>query len=165
VDPVAVSVTVARPREEVFGYIADLANHAEFTDHFLTDWRLTRENSYGEGAGARFRVKIPFNRFNWGDVTFIEVDPPYRIVEAGRGGKFNRVRTLGTWTLKPGPGGTTKVEFSTETEPATRVDRLQESLGARSWLRRQNRRALRRMRAILEEDAEERGKRPTVAAR
>ena len=163
-DPVVVSVSVARPREEVFAYLADLANHAEFTDHYLTDWHLTREDSYGRGAGARFRVKMPFNRFNWGDITFIEVDPPYRIVEAGRGGKFNRVRTLGTWTLTPGPGDTTRVEFANETEPATRVDRLLESLGARSWLRRQNRRALRHLRSILEGEAEERGKRPTVAA-
>jgi uncharacterized protein YndB with AHSA1/START domain len=163
-DPVVVSVTIARPREQVFEYLADLANHAEFTDHFLTDWHLTREDSYGQGAGARFRLKAPGQRFSWGDATFIEVDPPYRIVEAGRGGKFNRVRTLGTYTLTPGPGNTTRVEFSTETEPATPVDRLLESLGARPWLRRQNRRAMRRLRAILEE-GEQRGQRATVAAR
>ena len=47
------------PREEVFEYLADIANHAEFTDHFMVDWRLTREDSYGRGAGARFRVKAP----------------------------------------------------------------------------------------------------------
>jgi uncharacterized protein YndB with AHSA1/START domain len=164
VDPVVVRITVARPREEVFEYLADLANHAEFTDHFLTDWHLTREDSYGQGAGARFRLKAPGQRFSWGDTTFIEVDPPYRIVEAGRGGKFNRVRTLGTYPLTPGAGDTTRVEFATETEPATRVDRLLESLGARPWLRRQNRRAMRRLRAILEE-GEQRGQRATVAAR
>jgi uncharacterized protein YndB with AHSA1/START domain len=164
VDPVVVSTTIARPREQVFEYLADLANHAEFTDHYLTDWHLTREDSYGQGAGARFRAKVPANRFSWGDTTFIEVDRPFRIVEAGRGGKFNRVRTLGTWTLTPGPGNTTKVEFVTETEPATRVDRLLESLGARPWLRRKNRRALKRLRAILEE-GEQRGRRATVAAR
>ena len=37
-----------------------------------------------------------------------------------------------------------------------------ESFGARSWLRRKNRKALRRLRAILEEDRL-RGKRPTLA--
>ena len=94
-DPTTVSVTVARPREEVFEYLADVANHAEFTDHFLVDWHLTREDSYGEGAGARFRVKMPGNRFNWAEATFIEVEPPYRIVERGRTGKYNRIRTLG----------------------------------------------------------------------
>ena len=81
-DPSTVSVTIARPREEVFEYLADIANHPEFTDHFLMDWRLTREDSYGLGAGARFRVAAPGNRFPWGDSTFVEVDPPCRIVES-----------------------------------------------------------------------------------
>ena len=44
-DPLTVSVTIARPREEVFEYLADIANHAEFTDHFLKDWHLTREDT------------------------------------------------------------------------------------------------------------------------
>src|SRR5436305_1096509 len=75
-DPVSVSVTIARPREEVFEYLADVANHAEFCDHYLVDWRLTREDSYGRGAGARFRVKVPMNRFPWADVVFAEVERP-----------------------------------------------------------------------------------------
>jgi hypothetical protein len=54
------------------------------------------------------------------------------------------------------------VTFTLETIPATLADRLLEALGARSWFRRQNRRALRRLRAILEGEAE-RGPRVTVA--
>lgn len=158
------SISIAKPREEVFEYLADIANHAEYTDHYLTDWHLTREASYGRGAGARFRVRAPANRFNWADATLIELQPPYRIVEAGRTGKFNRVRTLTTYTLTPAPGHGTRVELTSETEPATRADRLLESLGARAWLRRQNAKALRRLRAILE-DGEMRGTRPSVAAR
>jgi len=42
VEPFTVTTTVARPREEVFDYLADIANHAEFTDHFLKDFHLTR---------------------------------------------------------------------------------------------------------------------------
>ena len=68
-DPVSVEITIARPREEVFEYLADIANHAEFNDHFMVDWHLTREDTYGYGAGARFRLKMPFNRFPWGDTT------------------------------------------------------------------------------------------------
>jgi uncharacterized protein YndB with AHSA1/START domain len=150
VDPVKVSTIIDRPREEVFEYLADIANHRQFTDHFLADWHLTRENSYGKGAGARFRVKAPLNRFSWADVTFVEVDPR-RIVEAGRTGKFNRVRTLTTYALSPGPGGTTRVELTTETEAATLADRLGEALGARLWIKRQNAKALRRLCSILEE--------------
>jgi len=162
VDPTTVSVTVARPREEVFEYLADVANHAEFTDHFLVDWHLTREDSYGEGAGARFRVKMPGNRFNWAEVTFIEVEPPYRIVERGRTGKYNRIRTLGEYRLTPVAGSLTRVEFTFEAVPGNRADRILESFGARGWLRRKNGRALRRLRAILEEDRL-RGKRATLA--
>ena len=44
-DPVTSTITIGRPREEVFDYLADIANHPEFCDHYLTDWRLTRVDS------------------------------------------------------------------------------------------------------------------------
>jgi uncharacterized protein YndB with AHSA1/START domain len=163
VDPVTVSILVSAPRELVFDYLQDIANHPEFTDHFLVDWHLTRIDSVGRGAGARFRVKAPGNRFSWADVTFAEVDRPHRIVEVGRTGKNNRVRTLGTYDLAPGPGGTTRVRFTVETVPATLSDRLQEALGGRAWIKRKNASALRRLRSILER-GEGRGQRVTVAA-
>jgi uncharacterized protein YndB with AHSA1/START domain len=162
VDRITVSVTIARPREEVFEYLADVANHPEFTDHFLKDWHLTREDSYGQGAGARFRVDTHPNRFGWADKTLVEVDPPYRIVEKGRGGKYNRIRSIGVYTLTPGPGSTTKVELTYETEPPLITDRIMESFGRGSY-RRRCARALSRLRSILEEDRE-RGRRATVAA-
>jgi uncharacterized protein YndB with AHSA1/START domain len=162
VDPVTVSVVVSASQEQVFDYLADIANHSEFTDHYLVDWHLTRIDSVGVGAGARFRVKAPGARFSWADVTFVEVQRPQRIVEVGRTGKYNRVRTLGVYELTPAPGGATRVSFTLETIPATFADRLLESLGARSWFRRKNLRALRRLRGILEGEAE-RGRRVTVA--
>jgi uncharacterized protein YndB with AHSA1/START domain len=162
-DPVKASVTIARPREEVFEYLADIANHAEFCDHYLVDWHLTREDPYGRGAGARFRVKVPLNRFPWADVTFVEVERPRRIVEVGRTGKFNRVRTVGTYELEPAGSGSTRVTFTFESEPGNLADRLGEALGARPWLRRKNARAMRRLRSILEE-GRGRGSRATVAA-
>jgi uncharacterized protein YndB with AHSA1/START domain len=161
-DPVTVSIIVDRPREQVFDYLQDIANHPEFTDHYLRDWHLTRIDSVGRGAGARFRVKAPGARFAWGDATFVEVDRPYRIVEVGRTGKGNRVRTLGVYELAPGTAGTTRVRFTIETEPATLSDRLLEGFGARFWLRRQNAHAMRRLRTILESDVG-RGRRVTVA--
>ena len=91
-------------------------------------------------------------------VSFIEVDAPWRIVEAGRGGKYNRIRSMTTYTLEPAPRRQHARELSVETEPATISDRLMESLGARGWTRRQNRRALRRLRSILED-----GKQPRRA--
>jgi hypothetical protein len=69
---------------------------------------------------------------------------------------------LGTYTLSPGPGGTTKVEYSLETEPVLLSDRLMEALSGRRWSRRQAARAMRRLRTILEEDRG-RGQRASVA--
>ena len=161
-DPVTVSTTISKPREEVFEYLVDIANHAEFSDHYLVDWHLLREDSVGTGAGARFRVKAPLNRFSWADMTITELDPPYRIVERGRGGKYNRIRMLGTYTLSPAASGTTRVEYTLETVPALLSDRLMEILGGRSWFRRKTARALRRLRTILEEDRD-RGQRPSIA--
>ena len=162
-DPFTVSTTIAKPRELVYEYLADIANHAEFTDHYLVDWHLTRVDSYGSGAGARFKVKAPLSRFSWADMTFAELQPPFKIIEHGRGGKYNRIRMLGTYTLSPGPGGTTKVQYTLETEPALLSDRLLEAFGGRAWSRRQAGRAMRRLRMILEE-GRGRGRRASVAA-
>ena len=160
-DPITASVTIDRPREEVFDYLADIANHQEFSDHFLKEWRLTRLDSYGRGAGARFRIDAPCDRFGWGDMTFIEVERPHRIVAAGRAGKFNRNKTWTEWTLEP-LGSATRVEVTTESEPALPTDRLMEALTRRRrWFKRGLGRSLRRLQSILEEDYD-RGARATV---
>jgi uncharacterized protein YndB with AHSA1/START domain len=161
VDPVELTINIDRPREEVFEYLADIANHPEFTDHYLKDWRLTRIDSYGAGAGARYKMDAPFQRFGWSDLTFIQVEPPRKIVAVGRGGKFNRIKTTASWTLEPASGGT-RVYFTFETEPKLPTDRIVESFGFRGWWRRKSNKALRRLRSILE-DNERRGKRATVA--
>ncbi len=163
-EPFTVTTTIDKPREEVFQYLADIANHAEFEDHYKVDWHLTREDSYGAGAGARYRIKAPLRRFAWADFTFAEFQPPFRIVERGRGGKYNRIKMLGTYTLSAGPAGTTKVEYTLETLPALPSDRVLEAIGGRAWTRRQAARALRRLRTILEEDRD-RGRRASVASR
>src|SRR3954453_13076901 len=108
-DPVSAHVVIDRPREEVFEDLSDIANHAEFTDHRMTDWRLTRIDSYGRGAGARFKTSRTGERLpridsygraagarfttsrkgelnGWAVMMYLEVDPPRRIVAAGRGG-------------------------------------------------------------------------------
>jgi len=51
-DPITRSITIDRPREEVFEYLADIANHPEFSDHFLKEWRLTRVES-PDSSGKR----------------------------------------------------------------------------------------------------------------
>jgi uncharacterized protein YndB with AHSA1/START domain len=163
VDPVTVSATIARPRAEVFDYLVDVANHPEFSDHYLKDFRLLRVDSRGRGAGARFRLDAPLNRFAWGDMTFVDVQEPYRIVAYGRGGKFNRNKTTTIWTLDDAGGGSTHLEVMTETEPALLTDKFVEAAtGYRGWMKRNLSKAVRRLQSILEEN-EDRGPRATVA--
>ncbi|MDA0184955.1 SRPBCC family protein [Solirubrobacter phytolaccae] len=160
-DPITAHVVIDRPREEVFEYLADIANHPEFSDHFTSQWRLTREESYGRGAGARYKLDAPLDRFSWNDMTFIEVKPPFQIVAAGRGGKFNRNETWTTWTLQPS-GSATRLEVTTETAPKLPTDRFIEAVTARRvWYKRKLGKALTRVQSILEEDSG-RGARATV---
>ena len=56
--PVTVSIKVPQSPDEVFEYLDVLANHEQFTDHFLVDWE-TSGPERGVGARARMRVKKP----------------------------------------------------------------------------------------------------------
>ena len=162
-EPVTLSTTIARPREEVFAYLADVANHAEFTDHCLVDWHLTREDSYGRGAGGRFRTKSRFDRFSYGDLTLAELTPPQHIVGTGAAGRFNRIKTRSEWTLEDDGNGGTRVQFTTQSTPATFADRkLEKLLGVRRSTARCHRKALARLRSILEA-GEQRGARTSVS--
>ena len=92
-----------------------------------------------------------------------DMDPPFKILERGRGGKYNRIRMLGVYTLQPASGGGTRVEYTFETEPSQLSDKLMENLIVRSWTKRKATKAMRRLRAILE-DGSGRGKRASYAA-
>lgn len=163
-DPFTVSINIALPREEIFEYLSDIANHAEFSDHYLVDWHLTREVSYGQGAGARFRVKAPRNRFAWADLTIAELVPPFKVVARGRGGKFNRIKMIATYEIFETHAGVSRVDYTYETDAHVPSDVIPEILFGRSWYKRKSRKALKRLRAILEENRM-RGKRPSIAAR
>jgi uncharacterized protein YndB with AHSA1/START domain len=161
-DPVSSTVVIDRPPEDVYAYLDDVANHAEFTDHYLKDFRLTREDSIGLGAGARFRVDAPLNRFSWADITIVEDEAPKRIVQRGRTGKYNRIRLVSTYELEPS-AGSTRVTLTTETErPKLPSDKIMELI-ARRWFKRKQRKAVKRLQAILEE-GRSRGQRATIAA-
>ncbi len=150
--PIRAKTEIDVPRERVFAAIADLSARPSFTDHFLSDFHLTRIESTGVGAGARFRAQAPL-RSIWMDTTIVELDEPYRIVERGQGGRVNRIPTNTAWELKEGPGSLTSVRVSFWTEPGG-LDRGLELISAGSiWQERGWREALRRLRDALEGDA------------
>jgi uncharacterized protein YndB with AHSA1/START domain len=147
--PVSAEIEIDAPRERVFEAIGDLSRRLSFTDHFVCGFHLTRIESEGVGAGARFRFALPL-RSIWVDTTIAELDPFHTIVERGRGGRGNRVPVTTAWELTGG-GSLTRVRISHWTEPANPIDRGLELLsGAAIWQRRGWREALRRLRNQLE---------------
>jgi uncharacterized protein YndB with AHSA1/START domain len=150
--PVSAEVEVDAPRERVFATLADLARRPSFTDHFLTGFHLTRIESRGVGAGARFRVSSPL-RSVWMDTVIEELEEPHRIVERGRGGRGNRIPSTTVWELIGGSGSLTRVRVSHWTEPPNPLDRAVELAAANSiWVQRGWREALRRLRDRLEDE-------------
>jgi carbon monoxide dehydrogenase subunit G len=155
VDPVTSSVSIERPRGEVFAFLSDIANHRRFLDGRLTDWHLTREDSIGRGAGVRVKARLPFNRFSYFDVTFVEVEAPRRIELVGRGGKYDRTLVLGEIAVAEDGARGCEVTWTMETETGLPSDRVMELVGLQRLLaKRALKRGLGRLRAILEDGAE-----------
>jgi uncharacterized protein YndB with AHSA1/START domain len=150
--PVSAEIEIDAPRERVFEAISDLARRPSFTDHFLDEFHLTRIESRGPGAGARFRVGSPLRKV-WMDTAIVELEAPHRLIERGRGGRGNRIPTTTAWELTEGAGSLTRARVSHWTEPQNPLDRALEVLAAnsssegRGW-----RTALRRLRDQLERD-------------
>jgi uncharacterized protein YndB with AHSA1/START domain len=150
--PIRAELEIDAPRERIFELIGDLSLRPSFTDHFLTDFHLTRIEPRGVGAGARFRVKAPLRKI-WMDTTIVERDEDERIVEAGSGGRANRIRTHTVWELTGGTGTLTAVSVTHWSEPKIPLDRaLEVASGGSFWQERGWREALRRLRETIEND-------------
>jgi uncharacterized protein YndB with AHSA1/START domain len=150
-----VTNVIDAPRERVFDYLADIANHAEFTDHFTKDFRLERLESRGIGAAARFRlsspVLSPFGLDVWTELVVAALERPHRIHLNGRAGRIGRVPVDVVYTLTREDPGMTRVELTITSKPTAAPDRLREMLGGRLWLTSQCRRALKQLKLILEQ--------------
>jgi uncharacterized membrane protein len=139
--PINVSVTIDRPRDEVYEYLDVLANHEAFCDHFLSDWSASGPAG-GVGAKVRVKAKSPGPE-TWIDIEVVEVDAPERTVERGTSAEGRR-RTRGTYTLGELPGNRTLVEFELVYEAAPAYERAALPL-LRPWLRRANEKAMERL--------------------
>jgi uncharacterized protein YndB with AHSA1/START domain len=149
--PVSATTTIDAPRERVFEFLSDLANRPAFTDHFIGELRLDRVPSAGLGAGARFRIP---GRGLWVETVIKDLEPPHRIFERGRAGPMDRIPVATVWELVEGPGpGGCEVTVNFWTEPATIWDRMRERPGVAGWYRRRWRRALSRLKDLVELDA------------
>lgn len=148
--PVSAEITIDASRERVFELLADLSARASFTDHFITGFHLLRVDPVGIGAGARFEIR---DAGGWFDSVIVESEAPHLLVERGHGGRFNRVPNVTEWRLSGAPGaGGCEVRVTFWTEPSHPVDRLRELRCSERRLTRGWRRALRRLRDIVERD-------------
>ena len=156
-------------RERAFEAIADLARRPAFTDHFLTGFHLTRIESAGVGAGARFRRRPAAGARSGWTPRSTSWTPPTGSSSTAAAGRANRIPATTVWELLEGPGSLTRIRVSHWTEPANHVDRALEALsGTARWQERGWREALRRLRDLLESDAAAAGarsRRPAATAR
>jgi hypothetical protein len=106
--PITVSTDVPQSREDVFDYLDVLANHEQFTDHMMRNWRLQGPQ---RGVGARARVDVVLaGRSEAVDIEVFEVEAPVRTVERNTGAAGRRVAT-GTYKLDQLSDGRTRVTF------------------------------------------------------
>lgn len=158
---VTVSIVISAPREQLFDFVCDLAGRPAYTDHFMRDYRLARVDPVGVGAAARFQLRAPLAK-EYAELQITEADRPRRIVEEIRVGRRGRNRSVAVYDFIVEGGGTTRVELTTYSEPATAIDRVKE-IGAAGWIRRKTKKALERLRIIFEEPPRGRLKRASIA--
>jgi uncharacterized protein YndB with AHSA1/START domain len=149
--PVTATVTVPRPREEVFDFLDVLGNHERFTDHFLVEWELSGPPA-GVGARARMRLKKP-GPPDWLDMKVVAAERPEATVEESVSAKGRR-RTRGTYMLADAPGGGTRISFRLEWLQAPLSDRLATAL-TRAIAGRSNAKSLRRLAHLFNDRSKE----------
>jgi hypothetical protein len=146
-DPVTVSVTVAKPREEVFDHLDVLANHAPFLDHMYKKWTYSGPPR-GVGAKGQATVSAPGSS-EVAEFEVVESVRPEKIVEAGVSAKGNR-RTRGTYSFEQLADGGTRIEFELAWTEVPRSERILPPL-SRAFLRRALGKAMRRLAKELEQ--------------
>ena len=160
--PARAKITIDRPIAEVYDYLLDIASRPEFAPDLFLDFRLTRVESHGQGAGARFRFH-PKLRERFAGTTIVRAVPCEMVLEEGSTGRTGRVSLIIEYLLEEHAGGVTVVQIGFQTCPLLPVDRIRE-FGLRRHVNRKLPRAARRLRDILEGAPKtRRGVRPTVA--
>ena len=107
------TVTISRPLQEVFDYLADGTHNKDWRDGVLEIERTSADN--GQGATYRQVLAGPGGRRIDGDYQITVFDPPRRLefqVTAGP------ARPVGTFELSENADQLTKVRFSLEVNPA-----------------------------------------------
>lgn len=150
--PISLDISIDAPRERVFDALCDLSRRPSWTDHFISEYRVTDVDGRRLGAAARFRVGAP-GGIDYMETVIAEAERPHLVSEKGRGGRWDRTAVRTAWELTGGDGSPTRLELTFWTEPGNLVDRVREFARAGGWWRRRWGSALRRLREQLEGDS------------
>jgi hypothetical protein len=144
--PVTVSVEVARPRQEVFDYVDLLANHEDWLQRIYKDWRFEGPRR-GVGAIAKARFDAPASREQ---VSFkvVESEAPEKIVEACESAHEKR-RTRGTYRFVELDARRTRIEYEIEWVETPKSERIAPFI-SRAFMARTNGKAIKRLADLLE---------------
>lgn len=143
--PISVAIDVPVPRERVYDVIDAMAEHAAFTDHYLSGWSYSGPE---RGVGAKGRATV---KSGWVtdevEIEVVESAPPRlqreRIVSA-RGRRVG----YGTYELDELPGGGTRVRSPTRGSGRRSSNGLLVPI-VRGVLRKENQDALDRLAEVL----------------
>jgi hypothetical protein len=144
--PVTVSVEVARPRQEVFDHVDNIANHEEWLDLLYKDWRFEGPRR-GVGAIAKARVDAPTSQ-EMVSFKVIESVAPERVVEQSESARGKRETRL-TYRFVELEGGGTRIEYETEWLKTPRSERIAPFV-SRAFMARATGKGMKRLAALLE---------------
>jgi Polyketide cyclase / dehydrase and lipid transport len=126
-EPISADGLVPAGREQVFAFLADLANHWDLADRWVEVVSLTPAHD-----GGRVRVHGPLGLARTIDTQVDHVEPPARIAGTAT---LGRTRAEVRWELHQ-EGGGTRVHLVATVIAAGPLDRLLLAAGGRAWLRR-----------------------------
>jgi hypothetical protein len=140
------STDVPQSREDVYAYLDVLANHEQFTDHMMRNWRVDGPE---RGVGARAAIDVTLGgRTEPIELEVVTAQPPIRSVERNVGAGGRRVAT-GTYNLDELPGGGTRIHFTYAWQQAPLGERLAAPI-VRSVMRKGLSTALARLAELLQ---------------
>jgi hypothetical protein len=143
--PVIVTIDVPQPRAAVYDYLDVMANHEAFTDHMLTNWRVSGPAT---GIGSKAQVTTKFGGMtDEASIEVFEFEPGRMIRERTVAAKGKRI-SHGTYTLSDLPNGGTHIEFEFQFQQVPALERPLVPL-MRKMVRKGNERAMERLAALL----------------
>jgi hypothetical protein len=150
--PVTVSIDVPQDRASVYAYLDVMANHEHFTDHMLTNWRVSGPAT-GVGSKANVTAKIGALS-DVAEIEVFEVQDGRLIRERSIAAKGKRI-AHGTYTLSDLPDGGTHIEFEFALQKVPALEKPLVPL-MRAMVRKGNQRALERLARVLNDQAAQR---------